>query len=555
MGSPRAPSPRRGGRRERGHRHPPASLARAAAACAVTAPRAADARAPRPGWTLARAGEPEAPVDFADHDPDARAALVRADGLDRALVAPSTPLGIEALPAGEAEPLLAAYHEGVRALPDAVRRLGRGRPRRARSRGRWRELLDQGFVGACVAAEALGAPTAGAARPGARDARAPRRAAARPSGAGTPRRRRRAARWWAALTGYVATMQAAWLRVRRLGRAAHPGLRVCFAMLAGLAPLQRERLARSRRARDHAIRRLPRRLLLRRARRRRGAARGRRRQLSSTAPTVPSSPPPSCPLGDAVPTALRERNPARLLAPPRRSPHDHVPRPRPAPARSRLARASLRELVEPHRRRPGAGAAAVRHDTPERHFEQLWRDDHVDVWVITWTGEQRHRLPRPRRLARRRRRRAGRAHRGAPRGGRPAAPAAPPAGVRSRRPTSTASGASDARPSRSTPTRRRCGGWAPTRSRPTAPWSARASRRATSCAPRPSRTPPRPEGREIDEQTRRGTRLHRLGGRRKAKGYADGFEGGLHGPSGAPDQVGDGVGDPRSCASAGGIPS
>ena len=28
----------------------------------------------------------------------------------------------------------------------------------------------------------------------------------------------------------------------------------------------------------------------------------------------------------------------------------------------------------------------MRHDTPERHFEQLWRDDHVDVWVITWTN-------------------------------------------------------------------------------------------------------------------------------------------------------------------------
>ena len=70
------------------------------------------------GWALRLVGEPEGPVDLADHDPDARAALVRADGLDRALVVPSTPLGIEALPAGEAEPLLAAYHEGVRALPD-----------------------------------------------------------------------------------------------------------------------------------------------------------------------------------------------------------------------------------------------------------------------------------------------------------------------------------------------------------------------------------------------------------------------------------------------------
>ena len=65
------------------------------------------------GWTLRLAGEPEARVDLAGHDPVARAALADADGLERVLVAPSTPLGIEALPAGEAEPLLAAYHEGV----------------------------------------------------------------------------------------------------------------------------------------------------------------------------------------------------------------------------------------------------------------------------------------------------------------------------------------------------------------------------------------------------------------------------------------------------------
>ena len=29
-------------------------------------------------------------------------------------------------------------------------------------------------------------------------------------------------------------------------------------------------------------------------------------------------------------------------------------------------------------------APLVRADTAARHFEQLWLDDHVDVWVITW---------------------------------------------------------------------------------------------------------------------------------------------------------------------------
>jgi hypothetical protein len=28
----------------------------------------------------------------------------------------------------------------------------------------------------------------------------------------------------------------------------------------------------------------------------------------------------------------------------------------------------------------------VRQDGAERHFEQLWRDDHVDVWVISWAN-------------------------------------------------------------------------------------------------------------------------------------------------------------------------
>jgi hypothetical protein len=49
--------------------------------------------------------------------------------------------------------------------------------------------------------------------------------------------------WWPALTSYVAAMQAAWLAFLASGRARHPRLRVIFTMLAGLAPLQHERLA------------------------------------------------------------------------------------------------------------------------------------------------------------------------------------------------------------------------------------------------------------------------------------------------------------------------
>src|SRR4051794_25405951 len=75
-------------------------------------------RGPRlDGWTLHLDGEPDYAVDPADHDIDARAALARADGLDRALISLPSPLGVEWLPTGEAEPLLAAYHDGAAELP------------------------------------------------------------------------------------------------------------------------------------------------------------------------------------------------------------------------------------------------------------------------------------------------------------------------------------------------------------------------------------------------------------------------------------------------------
>ena len=49
-----------------------------------------------------------------------------------------------------------------------------------------------------------------------------------------------------------------------------------------------------------------------------------------------------------------------------------------------LDRAELRALVTRIAAEPESWRSLVRHGTPERHFEQLWRDDHVDVWVITW---------------------------------------------------------------------------------------------------------------------------------------------------------------------------
>jgi predicted metal-dependent enzyme (double-stranded beta helix superfamily) len=55
-------------------------------------------------------------------------------------------------------------------------------------------------------------------------------------------------------------------------------------------------------------------------------------------------------------------------------------------ARRDLERRELRDLVariaaDPERWRP-----LVRHDGRVRHFEQLWRDHHLDVWVISWAN-------------------------------------------------------------------------------------------------------------------------------------------------------------------------
>jgi predicted TIM-barrel fold metal-dependent hydrolase len=267
----------------------------------------------RTGWVLRLSGEPEAPVDFADHDPDRRAALVRADGLDRALVAPSSPLGIEALPTDEAEPLLDAYHEGVGALPDAFgawAAVGLSNP----DPSGLAALLDAGFAGACLPADALGGPD-GLERLGPVLETLERHNApllVHP-GPGSAADVARLPLWWAALTGYVATMQTAWHAFAVWGRAAHPGLRVCFAMLAGLAPLQRERLV----ARGGAATSDPDVFLdvssyggrtIDAVLREVGVD---RLVYGSDRPVVPAA---ALPLGDAVRTALRERNPARLLS-------------------------------------------------------------------------------------------------------------------------------------------------------------------------------------------------------------------------------------------------
>jgi mannose-6-phosphate isomerase-like protein (cupin superfamily) len=51
-----------------------------------------------------------------------------------------------------------------------------------------------------------------------------------------------------------------------------------------------------------------------------------------------------------------------------------------------LEPAELRALVASIAADPDQWRPLARRDGTERHFEQLWRDEHVDVWVISWAN-------------------------------------------------------------------------------------------------------------------------------------------------------------------------
>src|ERR1700742_773583 len=72
----------------------------------------------RGGWSFRVAGEPDTFLASAAVDAELRTEELRREEIDRALVALSTALGIEALPAEEAVPLLEAHQLGLEALPD-----------------------------------------------------------------------------------------------------------------------------------------------------------------------------------------------------------------------------------------------------------------------------------------------------------------------------------------------------------------------------------------------------------------------------------------------------
>jgi 6-methylsalicylate decarboxylase len=182
------------------------------------------------GGNVLTTGEGQFEIDLGAHVLERRLAALDALSIERAVISLQPTLGIERLPANEARPLRDAYHEGALRLSRAS--AGRIVPLAAAA------ALD-GFAGACVAAEALLVPSALAplladlaqtrgilfVHPG-------------PAGrlAGSPA-------WWGPVVGYATQMQTAYAAWLALDAARREGVPVVFAILAGGAPFQLERLA------------------------------------------------------------------------------------------------------------------------------------------------------------------------------------------------------------------------------------------------------------------------------------------------------------------------
>jgi hypothetical protein len=194
-------------------------------------------------WRLRLRGEPDCAVDLAAHDPARRAALAAQDELEHVLICLSTPLGIEALPAEEALPLLEAFHSGVREV-GAPFGLWGAPALAVPAPAAVDELAAAGAQGISLPAAAIGSAE-GLQRVRPVLARAQERGlpvlvhpGPAPETAATA-----VPAWWPALSTYVSQMHAAWLAFTTWGLPAHPRLRIVFAMLAGLGPLHAERLA------------------------------------------------------------------------------------------------------------------------------------------------------------------------------------------------------------------------------------------------------------------------------------------------------------------------
>ena len=192
------------------------------------------------GWTLHLDGEAPYDVDPADHDVARRADLAAEDGFGRVLTSLSSPMGVEWLPPEDATPLIDAYHADALALPEPFGAWAAACVREIDATALARDL-DLGFAGLQLPADAL-LDAAGYERCG------PLLSVLEERGLPLflhpgPAPVVEGPSWWPALVPYVQQMHASWFAFRAHGRRLFPRLRICFALLAGLAPLHGERLA------------------------------------------------------------------------------------------------------------------------------------------------------------------------------------------------------------------------------------------------------------------------------------------------------------------------
>jgi hypothetical protein len=182
------------------------------------------------GRALELAGAPVWDLNVKAHELEERLALLDGLELECAVVSLQPTLGIDRLPVDEARELFDTWEEGILELAGAA--AGRILPLAARE-------PKAGFAGLCVSGAALLDL----------DELAPRLDALEQSGRflfvhpGVTAMPPGAPPWWTAVVDYTAEMQAAYVNWLVAGAERWPDLDVVFAILAGGAPIQLERMA------------------------------------------------------------------------------------------------------------------------------------------------------------------------------------------------------------------------------------------------------------------------------------------------------------------------
>jgi len=195
------------------------------------------------GWTLHLPGEDPYECDPGHHDVERRRRQEQRDGRSRVLVSLSSPLGIEHLPAHDGAELIDLWHESALDLGEPFHVWAAAPVTELDPDGLAKVLREERVAGLQLPATALADP-AGIAHAGpllAEAERAGKPVLVHPGPApacdpGLPA-------WWPALVPYVSQLHQSWLAWHVAGRRQHPGLRIGFVALAGLAPLHHERLA------------------------------------------------------------------------------------------------------------------------------------------------------------------------------------------------------------------------------------------------------------------------------------------------------------------------